>query len=265
MKNKKIWLITGTIFVLAIIACATSPTGRRQLIRFSDEEMNKMGVQAFEDIKKKTPVETGAGPNNYVKCITGAILAVTKDDTGVKSWEVVVFREPKTVNAFALPGGKIGVYTGIFPVASTPGQLAAVLGHEVAHVIARHGNERVSQDATLQQVSGALGGISDSKVFAGAIGAGAQFGVLLPFSRAHESEADIVGLELMAKAGFNPAESIRLWENMKAASGGNAPPQIISTHPSNETRIAQLKQHLPQANTLYEQAKSSGKNPNCTL
>lgn len=242
----------------------TSPTGRYRIITLDDPEMNQMGAKAFEDLKKKTPAETDPNTNAYVKCIANAITGVISDSTGVQSWEVVVFND-STANAFALPGGKIGVHTGILPVAKTADQLAAVMGHEVAHVLARHGAERISEGGLLQKGMEAIGSATknDPKIM-GAIGAGAQFGVMLPFSRKHETEADILGLEYMAKAGFDPSESINLWKNMNAA-GGSKPLEIMSTHPSDQTRMNNLNEKLPDAKKLYDEAKTKGKNPNCRL
>lgn len=249
--------------LLILGACATSPTGRRQLVLIDDSRMNQMGAEAFEEMKKKIPVDQGAAVNGYVNCIVSALLQVTTDDTGVRQWEVVVFRE-QSANAFALPGGKIGVHTGILPVARTPGQLAAVLGHEIAHVIARHGNERVSQNQASSSVLGAVGAVVENEAVLGAIGAGAQFGVMLPFGRAHETEADVIGQELMARAGFDPAESVKLWENM-AAMAGKQPPELMSTHPAHDTRIADLREGLLQNSVLYQQAQNEGRRPACRL
>ncbi|HMV43161.1 MAG TPA: M48 family metallopeptidase [Leptospiraceae bacterium] len=262
MKNLK--LITLYTILLFGITCATSPTGRSRILLVKDAEMNQAGTDAFQEIKSKTPIETGARQNAYVKCIANAILGVINDDTGVQSWEVVVFRD-ETPNAFALPGGKIGVHTGILPVAKTSGQLAAVMGHEVAHVLARHGAERVSDSQIVNKGMGAVGAASgNNAAVMGAIGAGAKFGVMLPFSRKHESEADILGLEYMAKAGFDPKESIDLWKNM-AAMGGSKPMEIMSTHPSDETRMKQLNEKIPDADKLYKEALEKGKRPNCSL
>ena len=160
------------------------------------------------------------------------------------------------MNAFALPGGKIAVYTGIFPVARTEAGLAAVLGHEVVHALARHGAERMSQgqlaNAALQ-VAGAAGdrGMISQAAMA-ALGAGAQVGVLLPFSRKHESEADYIGILLAADAGYDPRESISLWERMGQLSRGGGPSEFLSTHPSHETRIDQLKKWMPEAMGIYQ-------------
>lgn len=255
-----------SVLALTFAACSTSPTGRKQLTAVSDGEMNTMGTQAFDELKKNTPIETDAKINAYVKCIALPITRVAVDDTGVKNWEIVVFKD-KTANAFALPGGKIGVHTGILPMAKSPSQLAAVLGHEVGHVIARHGNERVSEGMASQLI---LAGASlvlgqdnpKTPYLMAALGAGAQYGVLLPHSRGHESEADLIGLQLMAKAGFDPRESVQLWRNM-AAAGGSAPPEFLSTHPSNETRIKNLQAHIPAHVGAYEAAVRAGTAPNC--
>ncbi len=251
-----------------LMGCSTSPTGREQFIVVSNSEMSTMGRQSFDELKKKVPIEREARVNAYVKCVAQAVAVEAKDGSGVTSWEVVVFRDA-TANAFALPGGKIGVHTGLLKVATTPDQLAAVLGHEVGHVIARHGAERVSQglatqsglilaDAMLDKQNSSRG------MILGAIGLGAQFGVLLPFSRKHESEADEIGQVLMARAGFNPEESIVLWQNMSKASKG-APPEFMSTHPANSTRIDGLHAHMGEARKLYQQALAAGHAPNCRM
>lgn len=258
-------MIRNLIFLLVIsflFHCSTSPTGRKQIILVKDAEMNEMGISAFSDMKSKTPIDTGLTANQYVNCIVSAELSVTTDTTGVNSWEVVVFRD-NTPNAFALPGGKIGVYTGMFSVAKNKDQLAAVIGHEIGHVIARHGNERMSQN----QLAGGSVKILESlgkPTVAGALGLGAKFGVLLPFSREHESEADIIGLELMAKSGFDPRQSVELWKNMSAL-GGSKTNELLSTHPSDATRMKNLNAAMPNALVLWEKAKAEGKRPNCQL
>lgn len=265
---KKINLTLNTLIIVSIFsACATSPTGRKQLMILPDSQMNSMGAQSFDQMKGQTPIERDSNINQYVKCVAMAVAKEASEAANVDNWEVVVFKD-NTANAFALPGGKIGVHTGILPVAKTPGQLAAVLGHEVGHVIARHGNERVSQGLVTQGGMAAVASAtkdsaSKTAVLAG-LGLGAQFGVLLPFSRKHESEADLIGLELMAKAGFNPGEASELWKNM-SAGGGKQPPQWMSTHPSHETRIKDLESAAPKMMPDYERAKAAGKNPNCHM
>ncbi|MBW7859069.1 MAG: M48 family metallopeptidase, partial [Leptonema sp. (in: Bacteria)] len=177
-------------------------------------------------------------------------------------WEIVVFRSPD-VNAFALPGGKIGVFTGLLSVATTQDQLAAVLGHEVAHVTKRHGKQRVQQQVIAQGGMAVLEGvIGDNEMLMAAVGVGAQYGVLLPFSRAHESEADLVGLDYLAKAGFNPQGAVQLWQNMEAAGGGKQP-EMLSTHPSGSTRIKDLQSKMTKALQTQAIAKNMGKNPKC--
>lgn len=234
-------------------ACQTSPTGRKQLALVPEAQMESMGVQAFAELKEKEAVSGNAADTAYVRCVAKAITAALPEK---KEWEVVLFAK-KDVNAFALPGGKIGVYEGILPVAATPHQLAAVLGHEVAHVTANHGQERVSEQLAAQGGIGLLSAILGSKtdkrrnVLLSAIGLGAQYGVLLPHSRGQESEADVVGLEYMAKAGFDPRESTQLWRNM-AAAGGGQPPEFMSTHPSHETRIQTLSENIPKTLPLYQ-------------
>jgi predicted Zn-dependent protease len=246
--------ILAAALLLLLVACATSPTGRNQLKLFSSEKIAQMGVQSYQQMKQEEPIDTSTADNRYVKCVADAITNVTGGE-----WEVTVFKDDQ-VNAFALPGGKIGVYSGLLDVAKSDDQLAAVIGHEVGHVLAEHGNERVSQQAAtqggLQVVSAFLGGSgggAGSQAVMSALGLGAQVGILLPFSRAQESEADTVGLELMARAGFDPRESVALWQNM-AAAGGEKPAEFMSTHPSNETRINNLQSHMNQAMQIYQQA-----------
>jgi predicted Zn-dependent protease len=239
--------------LLLLAACATSPTGRNQLKLFSEEKIAEMGVQSYQQMKQEEPIDNSTADNRYVKCVADAITNVTGGE-----WEVTVFKDDQ-VNAFALPGGKIGVYSGLLDVAKSDDQLAAVIGHEVGHVLADHGNERVSQQAAtqggLQVVSAFLrgsGGGGNQAVMS-ALGLGAQVGILLPFSRTQESEADTIGLELMARAGFDPRESVALWQNM-AAAGGEKPAEFMSTHPSNESRINNLQSHMNKAMQLYQQA-----------
>ena len=176
--------------------------------------------------------------------------------------------DDQSANAFALPSGKIGVHTGLLKVTSNQDQLAAVIGHEVGHVLAQHSNERMSTQMVVSQGVNLVGAIAApqsalGQVAVGALGIGAQYGVILPYSRTHESEADKIGLDLMAKAGFDPRESVELWMNMNRAAGGGQSLEILSTHPSHETRIEDLNNRMADAMELFRQAKSLGKNPNC--
>jgi predicted Zn-dependent protease len=249
------------INILLLAGCATSPTGRSQLVLMPESEINQMGLQAFTTIKKETKVDRSTVTNRYVQCVAQAI---TREVGG--NWEVVVFND-SDANAFALPGGKIGVYTGMLKVAENQDQLATVIGHEVAHVLARHSNERISQKFAVEQGLSLINAIASpqsgtGQTLMGLLGVGAQYGVLMPYSRIQESEADILGLDLMAKAGFDPRESTRLWVNMSRAGGGQ-PPEFLSTHPSHSTRISELNAHMPVALQLQSRARQQGKRPDC--
>ena len=251
--------------------CATSPTGRSQLIMMPEAEMAAMGQTAFAEMKGTNPISTNNAQTGYVRCVANAITAaLTPDEVvglAIAGWEVELFDDP-SANAFALPGGKIGVHTGLLEVARTPDQLAAVLGHEVGHVLARHGNERVSQSTLAQsgmQMAQIMTGVDTpaKQQLYGLLGAGMQYGVLMPFGRTQESEADEIGLMLMARAGFDPREAVTLWQNMGAAAAGPAPPEILSTHPSHGTRITRLNEKMSDALPAYESARAAGRRPNC--
>ncbi|KAF0191131.1 MAG: peptidase [Gammaproteobacteria bacterium] len=250
-----------------LAACATSPTGRRQLVLLPESQIVVMGVQSFHQLQDNTPIEKKPAVNAYVQCVADAITRLPPVQEQSTDWEVVVF-DSKDVNAFALPGGKIGVYNGLLTTAQTQDQLAAVIGHEVGHVLARHGNERMSQQFAAQQGLALLdtwmtANNSGSRQTAMALlGIGAQVGVLLPFSRIQESEADKIGLHLMAMAGFDPRESVKLWQNMSNSGGGN-PPEFMSTHPSHDTRIHDLEAGMASAVTRYEEARAAGRRPAC--
>ncbi|MCK5889018.1 MAG: M48 family metallopeptidase [Methylococcales bacterium] len=255
--------ILPLVCISLLAACATSPTGRSQFIYLSDTEVNKMGLQAFDELKQKKPLSPNAKYTQFVNCIAEAI---THESGG--AWEVQVF-EDESLNAFALPGNKIGVHTGLIELVDNEHQLAAVIGHEVGHVLARHGNERMSQKSAVNTGVSLVTAVSAptsalGQLAVGALGLGAQYGILLPFSRTHESEADIIGMDLMAKAGFDPRQSVNLWQKMAGASKGPATSEFMSTHPSHDTRISELSEHMPKAMKFYQQAQSIGKIPNCT-
>lgn len=229
-----------------------------------------MGVQSFEQIKQDTPETRNEDMRAYVQCIANAIIPQLDKDNNPAKWEVRVFADDQA-NAFALPGNKIGVYEGLFKYAVNQDQVAAVMGHELAHVIAKHGNERVSDQLAAQAgmaiAAIALGTSDTSKdkkalILAG-LGLGVQYGVILPFSRTHESEADLIGLDLMASSGFDPVESVALWQNMSRAGG--QPPEFLSTHPSSATRIKDLNARMPRALEIYGKARANNRKPNCHL
>jgi predicted Zn-dependent protease len=259
----------AVIGLLALTSgCETNPyTGRSQLLMTSVSQEMQMGAQAYSQVKSDPKVKLSQDPREIepVKRVASHIIEAAKrskyaEEAKQFQWEVTVIKDDKTMNAFALPGGKIAVYTGIFPVAKTEAGLAAVLGHEVTHALARHGAERMSQgqltNAALQVV-GAAAGVSGvnpllSQGAMAALGAGAQVGVLLPFSRKHESEADYIGILLAADAGYDPRESVHLWERMEQLSGGGGPAEFLSTHPGHETRIEQLQKWMPEAMGIYQ-------------
>jgi len=222
--------------------------------------MQNMGQQAFAQMKQSSRISSNTKHDAQVQCIArhviGAADRVYAGSMPDRDWEVVVFEDPSP-NAFALPGQKIGVHTGLIELADNPDQLAAVIGHEVGHVLSSHGNERMTQQLGVTIVLLAIGvlGEIDSILLMRALGLGAEVGLILPFSRAHESEADIQGLHIMAEAGFNPAESVELWRNMAELSG-NRPMEFLSTHPGHETRIMDLQNSL-------RQVTRSPQRPNC--
>ncbi len=253
---------------IGLVGCETNPyTGRKQLLMTSISQEMQMGAQAYNQVRSDPKMRVSQDPREIepVKRVAARIVEAAKRSKYAEmaqqfQWEVTVIKDDKTANAFALPGGKMAVYTGIFPMAKTEAGLAAVMGHEVVHALARHGAERMSQGQvanTLLQVAGAAIGLSGGNPMLGqatmaALGAGAQVGVLLPFSRKHESEADYVGILLAADAGYDPRESVALWERMAQASGGGGPAEFLSTHPGHDTRIDQLKKWMPEAMAIYQ-------------
>ncbi len=263
-------LVLGLAIALAVSSCATttSPTGRRQVVgAVSQQQLNQLGAQAFAQMKAQKPQTRDAGQAAYLRCVVNAV--VRELPAGAQGgWESAVFVD-KEPNAFALPGGKVGVYTGIFSVARNQDQLAGVVAHEIGHVISRHHDERITRQAgasTLLQIGGALLGSRYGQGAANAAVQGgsvlAQTGFLLPGSRAQESEADVVGQQLMARAGFDPRGAVSLWQNMIAAGGGR-PPQWLSTHPDPQARIGELRARAEGLRPTYEQARASGRSPNC--
>ena len=255
--------LAACIALITLTGCAKSSTGRNQITLFSDAELNKMGTASFEEMKKNEKISTNKKVNNYVQCVAESITEHVPKSAHDGDWEVVVF-DSEQVNAFALPGGKIGVYTGILEVANTPDQLAAIIGHEVGHVIESHSNERMSANK-LSQTGLAVtstvlqaADVQQGGLYMQGASLLVNYGFLMPYSRSHESEADIVGQDLMAKSGYQPEASIDLWRSMSKL-GGQKPPEFMSTHPSNETRISQLSEHL----TVAKQHYNKNERPNC--
>jgi predicted Zn-dependent protease len=263
---KPLKLLTYALVVTLLVACTTSPTGRRQFQLMPESQLEAMGEQTFAKMKKEEPTVSNGPSVTYANCISNAIIDVVPREYREEDWEVTVFRSEQ-VNAFALPGGKIGIYTGLMKVAETPDQLATVVAHEVGHVMAQHGNERVSNQLAAQIGLAVASGVAASQTehnreLVALLGLGTQVGILLPFSRTHESEADEIGLDLMAKAGFNPEASVDLWQNMAKKKGGG-PPEFLSTHPSNQSRIDNLRSQMDRARNTFRRARSEGRNPNC--
>lgn len=257
MRTFKKALIAAAVVGLA--ACTQSPTGRSQLQLFSSDELAQLGAQSYSSIKEKEKVSQDPALNQYVQCITNDLIAVLPSPWSQQQWDVTVF-DSDQVNAFALPGGKIGVYTGLIDVAETPDQLAAVIGHEIGHVIAQHSNERMSNQFAAGlglQLGGMLIGqemdSDQAALIMGVLGVGVQLGYILPYSRIHESESDELGMRYMAAAGYDPREAAELWRNM-AKQGGPTPPEFLSTHPSPQTRIDALEQLSAEAMPTFRQA-----------
>ncbi|MBI3557937.1 MAG: M48 family metallopeptidase [Deltaproteobacteria bacterium] len=247
-------ILTTSIILLFCGACTTSPTGRHELHLVSDSQMSEMGTQAWQQVLAKYPKSTCSADIKLVNDVARRIIDASP--MARDKWEVVLF-DSKDVNAFALPGGHIGVFSGLLAVAQNEAGLATVLAHETGHVLAKHGDERASQELAAQGAlaiaSTALGDSQFHDALMGALGLGTQVGVLLPFSRAEESEADQIGLNLMAKAGYDPNEALTFWDRMIKASKGE-PPAFLSDHPASTDRVVALKKLLPAAQQEYAKA-----------
>jgi predicted Zn-dependent protease len=263
------WLILLPFLLLQASGCVTNPyTKRWQLLMVPQSYEANLGAQAYQDVLSDPKVRVSQNPAEVApvqrvaaRIIEAAIRSKYTEAANDFKWEVTVIKDDGTKNAFALPGGKIAVYTGIFPVADNESGLAAIIGHEVVHALARHGSERMSQGVLAQiglvgaSIAMQTQGFSPmtSQAAMSALGVGTQVGVLLPFSRAHESEADYIGLLLAADAGYDPQEAVRVWQRMQE-SGGQQPHEFLSTHPGHDTRIKRLTEHMPEALALYDGA-----------
>ena len=251
-----------------ILSCSKVPiTQRKQMNLLPESQMMAMSLANYRDFLSKNPPVPASNPDaamvkNIGSRISSAVERYMKSNGQAKrvqgyKWEFNLVSD-KQVNAWCMPGGKVVVYTGLLPVTKDETGLAFVMGHEIAHAVARHGNERMSQ-----MLLTATGGIAldvalsqkpeqTRSIFLTAYGVGATVGVLLPYSRTHESEADKLGMVFMAMARYNPSNAYQVWERMGAASGGGKPPEILSTHPSDATRMKQMKEFLPQAMKYYK-------------
>ncbi|MBP9128055.1 MAG: M48 family metallopeptidase [Elusimicrobia bacterium] len=258
MKNH--WKMLSLIAPLFLASCATIPvSGRRSFNIVPEEQERTLGVTAYKEVIDKAKVSKDAAATAMVRRVGERIAQVS--DRPDYQWEYTLIDDPKTQNAFCLPGGKVAVYTGILPITKTETGLAVVLGHEVAHAIAKHGAERMSQALLLDLGGQTLEMAMQKKpaetrqLVLQAFGLGATLGAVLPFGRSQESEADRIGLIYMSKAGYDPHEALAFWERMEAASSGQQPPPFLATHPSHETRIQNLKKWMPEAEQIYQNTK----------
>lgn len=248
--------------VVLAAGCAAAPeTGRKQLLLVSTAQEAQLGLQAFNEIKREQPIVGSGSDADLVREVGRRIARVAPLPNA--DWEFVLFQDASP-NAFALPGGKVGINTGMLTITRNEAGMATVMGHEVAHAVARHGAERMSQGMAVQVGGLILGAALGSEASAAkdaamqAYGLGAQYGVMLPYSRIQELEADELGLLYMARAGYDPSEAVAFWKRFAAynAKRGGKPPAFLSTHPLDARRIAQIAQMLPRAQTEYERAKA---------
>ena len=261
-------LISTGLLAILVASCTTTPTGRAQLTLKSEAALAQEGTRQMAVIRASSPLVQDRATIDYVACVADAIVGALDGDDAAMYWELAIVNQPD-VNAFVMPGGKIVVKSGILSVAQNQHQLAAVLGHEVAHVTAHHANERATRGELtsygVEVLALILGGGYYNQT-QGAYGAASTLntlGLMNPFSRMQETEADDIGLEYMAMAGFDPRESVELWQNMNKSEKTAKVPEFLSTHPSGDTRIEAMVQRLPNALALYNQAQAEGRNPNC--
>jgi predicted Zn-dependent protease len=253
--------------LLLVVSCSqVALTGRKQLNLVPDSEMLSASSQQYGQFMNENKPSTNAEQTERVKRVGARIQAAVEDyarrtnrtqDLSGYAWEFNLV-ESKEVNAWCMPGGKVVFYTGIMPVCQDDNGVAVVMGHEVAHAVAKHGAERMSENLIVQMGGTALGAALHSKpqqtqqLWMSAFGAGAQYGLMMPFGRAQESEADHLGLIYMAMAGYDPHHAVEFWKRMAQASGGEKPPEFMSTHPSDEHRIQKIQEELPEALKYYQ-------------
>ena len=268
-RSRIIAPVFSVAWALAVVSCATVPiTGREALHLVPESELLTLSLQQYREVLKESKLSKDREKTAMVRKVGGNIARAAEaflqengrqDAVGNYRWEFNLIEDDNTVNAWVMPGGRAAVYTGILPYTRDETGLAVVLGHEVAHALADHGNERMSQ-GLLQQMGGmALAAALSAKpketqgLAMAAFGVGATVGFILPYSRLHESEADRIGLTLMARAGYDPRAAVPFWERMNQAPGSR-PPDFLSTHPAPETRIADIRAHLAEAMPYYKKA-----------
>ena len=261
-------LISLILLTVLVTACSSTPSGRKQLTLKSEAALAQEGTRQMAIIRSSSPLVKDQPTIDYVACVANAIVGVLEGEDAAMYWELAIVNQPD-VNAFVMPGGKIVVKSGILTVAENQHQLAAVLGHEAAHVTAHHANERATRGEItsygVEVLALILGGgyYTQTQGAYGAASAINTLGLMNPFSRMQESEADAIGLEYMSKAGFDPRESVKLWQNMNKSEKTTKVPEFMSTHPSGETRIESMVERLPEMLALYNQAQADGRNPDC--
>jgi len=262
-KFSGLTLLTLVVMIL-VQGCSTVPvTGRRSLNLVSAEQEMQLGVSSFEQLKKETPVSRDPDLNAMVTRVGKRIARVAQNDMPNAQWEFVVF-DSKEANAFCLPGGKVGVYTGILPITKTEAGMATVIGHEIAHATAHHGRERMSQQILLQGGQQLVGTAISASNYAQwqnmlllGYGVGTKLAIELPFNRTQESEADHIGLVYMARAGYDPNEAVGFWQRFMEYNrqlGGSSTPAFLRTHPVDEVRIRQLKEWMPEASAEFNKS-----------
>ncbi|MEJ2258475.1 MAG: M48 family metalloprotease [Woeseiaceae bacterium] len=255
------YLLPAIVAGLSLAACSSQPSQQTRA------EMEAESARAFNQMRASMPLVTDRETIDFVACVAQAVVEVLEPPFNDIEWELAIF-ESESVNAFAMPGGKIGVLSGILKVTENEHQLATVIGHEIAHVTAQHSVNRAKQAGLtnfgINAVAIILGGGYSGATYTAqqALAAGAAFGISLPYKRGQETEADVIGLEYMAKAGFDPRESVPLWQRMDA-SGGKKPAEFLSTHPASETRIENLINQWQKTLPLYNKAKAEGRLPDC--
>lgn len=251
------WSVIALAFVLVASAANAA-------FLVSEKEVRRQARVEWLSMKRHLPMEPNPGIVRYIQCVADKVIAELPPETDAFDWEVVVFDEEE-INAFADPNGKIGVFNGLLRVADTPDALAAVIGHEIAHATEGHVMDRARKSAR-QEIWALLGGAATGAMDLWRQGIAIGFG--LPFAREQESEADLIGLEYMANAGFDPRASVYLWKNMAAAHKAdrrNRPPEFLSTHPSDDVRIDQMVRSLTPALIKYNAAREAGKRPACSV
>ena len=260
-------LISLVLLTVVAACCSSTPTGRAQLTLKSDAALAQEGTRQMAIIRENSPLVQDRATIDYVACVADAIVGTLEGDDAAMYWELAIVNQPD-INAFVMPGGKIVVKAGILGVAQNQHQLAAVLGHEVAHVTAHHANERATRGELtsygVEVLAIILGGgyYNQTQGAYGAASALNTMGLMNPFSRMQETEADIIGLKYMSMAGFDPRESVELWQNMNSTAETKVP-EFMSTHPASDTRIENIIEQLPEMLALYNEAQAQGRYPDC--